>query len=61
MAMLVIPRSRRIGNRVYRMFHSEQIKNLEIIVGQIENRLNLLWTDIKNEKLGIDENKKADY
>ena len=27
-------------------------------VGQIENRLNLLWTDVKNEKLGIDENKK---
>jgi ABC-2 type transport system permease protein len=26
---------------------------------QIENRLNLLWTDIKNEKLGIDENKKV--
>ena len=27
-------------------------------VGQIENRLNFLWTDVKNEKLGIDENKK---
>lgn len=26
---------------------------------QIENRLNLLWADIKNEKLGIDENKKT--
>lgn len=26
---------------------------------QIESRLNLLWTDIKNEKLGIDENKKT--
>ncbi len=27
-------------------------------VGQIENRLNFFWTDVKNEKLGIDENKK---
>jgi ABC-2 type transport system permease protein len=27
-------------------------------VGQIENRLNFLWGDIKNEKLGIDETKK---
>jgi len=27
-------------------------------VGLIENRLNFLWTDIKNEKLGIDDNKK---
>ena len=26
---------------------------------QLENRLNLLWADIKNEKLGIDESKKA--
>lgn len=26
---------------------------------QTENRLNLLWADIKNEKLGIDENKKT--
>jgi ABC-2 type transport system permease protein len=26
---------------------------------QIENRLNLLWSDIKNEKLGIDESKKT--
>lgn len=27
-------------------------------VSQISNRLNFLWTDIKNEKLGIDETKK---
>jgi ABC-2 type transport system permease protein len=27
-------------------------------VSQIENRLNFLWGDIKNEKLGIDETKK---
>jgi ABC-2 type transport system permease protein len=27
-------------------------------VSQIENRLNFLWADIKNEKLGIDETKK---
>lgn len=27
-------------------------------VGQIESRLNFLWADIKNEKLGIDETKK---
>lgn len=27
-------------------------------VGQLTNRLNMLWADIKNEKLGIDENKK---
>jgi ABC-2 type transport system permease protein len=27
-------------------------------VSQLENRLNFLWSDIKNEKLGIDENKK---
>ena len=27
-------------------------------VGQIENRLNFLWTDVKNEKLGIDESTK---
>src|SRR4030095_2126918 len=29
-----------------------------VSVGQIENRLNFLWTDVKNEKLGIDDNKK---
>ncbi len=29
-----------------------------VSIGQIENRLNFLWNDIKNEKLGIDENKK---
>lgn len=28
------------------------------ITEQIQSKLNLLWTDIKNEKLGIDENKK---
>ncbi len=27
-------------------------------ISQLENRLNFLWADIKNEKLGIDENKK---
>ena len=27
-------------------------------VGQIESRLNFIWDDIKNEKLGIDETKK---
>jgi ABC-2 type transport system permease protein len=27
-------------------------------ISQLENRLNFLWSDIKNEKLGIDENKK---
>jgi len=29
-----------------------------VSIGQIENRLNFLWTDVKNEKLGIDDNKK---
>ena len=58
MALLLFPHPT-IGKKAFRKFHSVQIKNSwASAINQLENRLNFLWDEIKNENLGIDENKK---